>query len=59
MSSAMAGAVGGARRQSHHGPLRDESGKVGREGRAESKFHFIVEMEICVVALEICFYVCV
>lgn len=58
-SSATRGAVSSARRRSHRGSLRDELDKVGGEGGAGNKFHFIVEMEICIMALEICFYVCV
>lgn len=39
--------------------FRDELSEVGREGRVENKFYFIVEMEICVMVLKIWFYVCV
>lgn len=44
---------------SHHSSFRDEQSEAGGEGRAENKFHFIVEMEICVMALKTWFYVCV
>lgn len=52
-------AISSAGRLSHHSSFRDRQSKVGGEGRAGNKFHFIVEMEICVMALKIWFYVCV
>lgn len=58
-SSMIRSAVSDAVVLSHHSSFRDEPSEVGREGRAENKFHFIVEMEICVMALKIWFYVCV
>lgn len=42
-------------------PSSSRAERGGMEERAgqENKFHFIVEMEICVMALKIWFYVCV
>lgn len=37
----------------HRSSCRDERSEGGGEGGAENKFHFIVELEICVMALKI------
>lgn len=52
-------AISNAGRLSHHSSFVDKQSEVRGEGRAGNKFHFIVEMEICVMALKIWFYVCV
>lgn len=44
---------------SHRSSHRAVRSEAGGEGRAGNKFRFIVEMEICVMALKIWFYVCV